>query len=282
MAVGPQHAGQFRYLRIGSLVGAKIRQLRADMDVDARHVQARQTGGLRIDLSRAADRNTELVLRPAGRDLLVRPCIHVWIDPNGNRRNHSKPNGNFGEPAQFGFALDIDLPNAAGQCQLHFVRGLSHTRKNDPLSRETCRDGPSVLAARHDIDARSKSRHYREHGLVRVRLHGVADKVVHAGHAFVEQAVMPFQGRRRIDIERRPHLRRDFRKGHVLGVQDAVAIKKMVHPRFLETRQIVISDARHGATFDRNAARLQASQHERPLQEVVGHPPCPARKSSHA
>ena len=50
------------------------------MHVDAGDVEARELGGAGIDLARAADRNAELVLGLAGRDLGVRLGIDVGID----------------------------------------------------------------------------------------------------------------------------------------------------------------------------------------------------------
>ena len=59
------------------------------------------------------------------------------------------------------------------------------------------------LAARDDVGARAEPRERRDHRLVGIRLHGVADERRYIREGIGEHAVMPFERRGRIAIERR-------------------------------------------------------------------------------
>ena len=75
MARSPQFRHQIGDLRERRLERRQRRELAADVHVDANNVDPRQGGGARVGLDRARlDRHAELVLLPAGRDLLVRPA----------------------------------------------------------------------------------------------------------------------------------------------------------------------------------------------------------------
>ena len=63
--------------REGVVEGLQVRDLAADMHVDAGHRDARQRRGARIDGPGLRDRDAELVLRLAGRDLVVRLGVDV-------------------------------------------------------------------------------------------------------------------------------------------------------------------------------------------------------------
>ena len=70
VAVGAQRAHEIGQQREGVVERLELGDLAADMHVDAGDLEARQLRRLRIDLARAADRNAELVLGLAGRDLV--------------------------------------------------------------------------------------------------------------------------------------------------------------------------------------------------------------------
>ena len=53
--------------------------------------------------------------------------------------------------------------------------------------------------------------------------------MVHPLQRFVEEAEVAQQRGGGIDVERRADLGRDIGKGHILGVQGAVFVKKMIH-----------------------------------------------------
>ena len=83
----------------------QIGDLAADMHVDASDLEARQLGGMGIDRARAAQRNPELVLRLAGRDLGVGLGIDVGIDPHRDMGDAALAGGDRGEELELGLQL---------------------------------------------------------------------------------------------------------------------------------------------------------------------------------
>ena len=99
------------------------------------------------------------------------------------------------------------------------------------LRRDAGRPRPPQFAVGDHVHAGAEPRQRREHRLVGVRLHGVADERRLAGEGVGEHAEMPRQRRGRIAVERRADLGREHGQVDALGVQDAVAIFEMVHGR---------------------------------------------------
>ena len=82
------------------------------MHVDAGDLEARQLRGVRIDLARAADRNAELVLGLAGRDLGVGLGIDVGIDAHRDVRGAALRRGDRRQQLELRLGLDIDAEDA--------------------------------------------------------------------------------------------------------------------------------------------------------------------------
>ena len=89
--------------------------------------------------------------------------------------------------------------------------------------------GAQQFAAGDDVGAGAELCQGRDHGLVGIRLHGVADQRVDVGKGAGEHGVVPLQGRARIAIERRADGFRQRDEIDPFGVQHAVAIGEMVH-----------------------------------------------------
>ena len=109
------------------------------------------------------------------------------------------------------------------------ARGLADAGEHDLLRRNAGRERALQLAARHHVGAGAEPRQRRDHRLVGIRLHGVADERRHVGEGLGEDAVVPLERRGRIAIERRADGLRRAREIDLLGVQHAVAIGEMVH-----------------------------------------------------
>jgi hypothetical protein len=77
--------------------------------------------------------------------------------------------------------------------------------------------------------ARLSSGEGRHHGLVGVRLHGVADERAHVGEGAGEHLVVPLDGGDRIAIERRADLAGEADEVDAFGMEHAVAIVEVVH-----------------------------------------------------
>jgi hypothetical protein len=85
------------------------------------------------------------------------------------------------------------------------------------------------LAAGHHVGAGAELGKRLDHRLVGIRLHGVADERVHVGEGAGEYLVVTPQRRGRVAIERCADRAREIDEIDRLGVQDAMAIGKVVH-----------------------------------------------------
>ena len=102
VAVGAQRAHEIGQQREGVVERLQLGDLAADMHVDAGDLDARQLRGARIDLARAADRNAELVLGLAGRDLGVGLRIDVGIDAHRDVGDAALARGDRGQQFELG------------------------------------------------------------------------------------------------------------------------------------------------------------------------------------
>src|ERR1700735_5280769 len=105
------------------------------MHVDAGDSHALQLRGARIDLTGTADRNAELVLGLAGRDLGMGTRIDVGIDANGNWNCAALSGGDRSKKFKLGFGLDVDAENAFVDGQREFARRLADTGEHDLIER---------------------------------------------------------------------------------------------------------------------------------------------------
>ena len=198
------------------------------MHVDAGDLDARQFCRAGIDRARARERNAELVLGLAGRDLGVGAGIDVGIDPHRDPRG---PPGLDGEPRQqfqLGLGFDVDAENVGGQRRAQLGFGLADAGEQDLFRRNAGGQRALQFAARNHVGAGAELRQRAQHRLVGVGLHGVAHQRLLAGEGFGEHPVMALQRRGRIAIERRADRIRQIDQIHRLGVQHAVAIVEVI------------------------------------------------------
>ncbi|MCY1382011.1 hypothetical protein D9M69_699870 [compost metagenome] len=89
-----RHAGgldgfhQVEHAVAGVQVGRGFGDLRADVAVDADHLEARQPGGVLVGLHRAVVRDAELVALEAGGNVGMRLRVDVRIDADADRCAH--------------------------------------------------------------------------------------------------------------------------------------------------------------------------------------------------
>ena len=157
-------------------VGREAQQLRTDMHGEAGRRQVRQFGGPGVGRQRPVDRDAELVLLAAGRDLVVGPGIDIGIDAQGDPRRDPGPGGDGGDQVEFRFRFDIELVDAGAQRQGDFLLRLADAGKHDPAGRNARGKRPAQFAARHDIGAGAQPGERRNDRLVGVGLQGVADR----------------------------------------------------------------------------------------------------------
>jgi hypothetical protein len=95
------------------------------MHVDADDAHAVEPGGAGVDLARAADRNAELVLGLAGRNLGVGFWVDVGIDPDRDVGRAALAGRDRGQKFELRFRLDIDAENAVVDGERKLARGLA-------------------------------------------------------------------------------------------------------------------------------------------------------------
>ena len=99
--------------------------------------------------------------------------------------------------------FDIDAENALVDRERQLARGLADAGEHDLVRRNAGRARALEFAFRDDVGAGAEPCERRDHRLVGIRLHGVADERAHVGEGAGEHLVVPLQRRGRIAIERR-------------------------------------------------------------------------------
>ena len=155
--------------------------------------------------------------------------VDIGVHAHGDRRNLAQRYGDLRQGLHLWFGFDVELPNATLKRDAHFFAGFANARKHDPITGDIGGTGAQVFTDRHNVDASARLANKFQNGDVRQGFHRIADKMRHTAQAFVEQPEMTQQSRRGIDIERCTHLGRDIGQGNVFGVQNAIAVQKVIH-----------------------------------------------------
>ena len=184
-----------------------------------------------VDLPGAGDRDPELVLGPAGRDLGVGPGVDVRVDADRDRRLAAAGSRDLGERLELGLRLDVEAQDAVVEGVGHLGAGLGDPGEHDPLARDSGREGPAQLARPTRCPCRRRAppgsrgppgssspswRSRRAHRCPRTlpRRRGSAAR----GSRRNSSRTACRRGRERLEAD-------------ALGVQDAVAVGEMVHRR---------------------------------------------------
>ncbi len=199
------------------------------MHVGAGHLDARQLGGARIDLAGMRDRDAELVLGLAGRDLCVRAGIDVRIDADGDARGLAHLGRNARQQLELGLGFDVEAEDVGGERGAQLVFRLADAGEQDLAGGDAGGQRALQFTARDHVGAGAELGQRAQHRLVGVRLHGVADQHLLAGEGVGEDTIVPLERRGRIAIERRADGCGQLGQVHRLGVQHAVAVVEMVH-----------------------------------------------------
>ncbi|MET4835320.1 hypothetical protein ABIF44_004727 [Bradyrhizobium japonicum] len=115
VAVAAQRLHEFGEDAERGLHLGEIGDLAADVHVGACDLDARKLCGARIDLAGIGDRNAELVLGLAGRDLGVRAGIDVGIDAHGDARGLAHLGRKPRQQLELGLGFDVEAEDVGGQ-----------------------------------------------------------------------------------------------------------------------------------------------------------------------
>ncbi len=182
------------------------------MHVDAADRKAGERAGAGVDFAGARDRHAELVLRLAGRNLGVGARVDVRIDADGDRSDRAAGRGDRGERFELRLRLDVEAEDLLVEPEDHLGPRLADAGKNDSLARHARGARAPQLALADDVHAGAEPRQRREHRLIGIGLHRVADERVLPGEGGAEHLEMPLDGRARIAIERRADGAGDLRQ----------------------------------------------------------------------
>ena len=199
------------------------------MHVDADDAHAGKLRGARIDVAGAADRNAEFVFGLAGRDLGMRLRIDVGIDADRNIGATAFGAGDRREEFKLRLGFDIDAQNVLVDGERQFARRLADAGEHDLVRRDAGAQRAQQFALGDHIGAGAEPRQGRDHRLVGIRLHGVADQRVDIGESAGKHPIVPLDGGARIAIERRADGIREGCEIDRFGMEHAVAIGEMVH-----------------------------------------------------
>ena len=201
------------------------------MHVDADDAHALELGGAGVNVTRAADGNAEFVLGLSGCDLGVGLGIDVGIDADRNIGGATLTGGDRGEELKLGFGFDVDAENALLDRKREFACGLADTGEHGLLRRNTRGAGAQQLALGDDVGPRAEPGKRRNHRLVGIGFHRVANQRVDVGEGVDKDLIVSLERRARVAIKGRADGVRQRNQIDGFGVQHAVAIGKMMHRR---------------------------------------------------
>jgi len=209
--------------------GRQAGQLRADVAVDADHFQVRQLGRAGVDRLGVVDIDAELVLFQPGGDVGMGAGIHVWIDPQGNRRLHAQFGGDLLQTLQLVGGLDVEAVHTDFQRAAHVVASLADAGEDDAARLAAGGEHALQFTARDDVEARAETCQHVQDTEVRVGLDGEADQVRHAFQRIGVSPVLGLDVGAGIDVGRRAEALRECGQCHALREELTVAVREGLH-----------------------------------------------------
>src|SRR5690606_31464177 len=142
---------------------AQLGKLAANMDCESAHLEARHRGEARVDFGRAADRNTELVVGLAGRDLVVGAGVDVRVDAQRAARPLTPSLGDRRKLRAFFLRLDVELADPGIEPLHQLTRSLADAREYDVVGGHSGCQCARQLTARDDVRTEALALHHAEY-----------------------------------------------------------------------------------------------------------------------
>ena len=221
--------GQRGHLAHRFLERAGLGELRPDVHLDPAQAQVRQAGGAVVGVGHAVEVDPELVLRLAGRDVLVGLGVDVRVHPQGDRGGLAEAAGHGVDGLQFRLRFGVEAMDALAQGVLDLGHRLAHASERAAVGPPPRLEHAEQLAARDDVESRACPRQHLQHRQVRVGLDRITNQMVHAGHRLVEAVVVVGEGALAVDVERGAVARGKVGQAHVLAEEFTLAVVEMVH-----------------------------------------------------
>ena len=122
-----KHGNQIEHAVHGIQIRPLLRDLGADVAINAHHLQTRQCSRTLVGGQNPLVGNAEFIAFEAGRDVRVGFGVHIGVDADAHWRAFAHRDGDAVEHFQLGLALHIEAANADVQRPPHFCTCLAHT-----------------------------------------------------------------------------------------------------------------------------------------------------------
>ena len=158
-------------------VRLELRDLRADVAVDAHHPQARQRRRVAVGGQRFVVGDAELVALQSGGDVRVGAGVDIGVDAQAHGRDAAQGPGFFVECVELAQAFDVETAHAGHQGLAHVGAGFAHARKHDLRRVAAGCQHAGQFTAGHDVEAAAGLGKSLQHGQRGVGLHGITHQV---------------------------------------------------------------------------------------------------------
>ena len=204
------------------------------MAADADEPQPCRGCDLARGIERVRVRDAELVGRESRGDIGMGARVDVRVDAQRHRRDLAHRARDGVQPLDLGIALDVEAADAGGERGAHLRFRLADAGEDDAVGPSARREHARELAAGDDVEARAQARQHVEHREVRVRLYGVADRVLHALQSLVERAERFLDEGARIHVAGSAEARRDGGERNAVEGESARDARETAHARASE------------------------------------------------
>ena len=190
-------------------VGLHLRDLRADVAVDAHHLQPGQRGGAAVAGQRLVVGDAELVVLQAGGDVGVRAGVDVGVDAQAHLRRAARPPPPRCDSSSSSPSLST-LKQRTPACSARRISARVLPTPENTTRRGVAAGGEHALelAARDDVEAAAGPREGLQHGQAGVGLHRVAEQVRPAGQRALVGGQRVEHRALRVHVQRRAELAR--------------------------------------------------------------------------
>ena len=148
------------------------------MSLNSTNFEMRERRSHLVNFKGSVDADSKFIFAFAGRDELVRFCIHIGIHSNGHGRLETEFAGDVIDPLKFALAFDIERVNSLAKGISDFLTSLPYPSEGAAVRATARLQNAKQLTTGNDIKSRSDFCQQVEHGNIRICLHRVADQMV--------------------------------------------------------------------------------------------------------
>src|ERR1022692_4577917 len=190
------------------------------MNADSRNLQATRGGGFGVEFARASDRNSELVLAQARRNIRMSLGRDIGMHPQGYPRHRARTDCTLRQSPEFRLALHIEQQDSGFQGCGHLFTRFPNAGEHDFLSRApVSTQHPLHLSAGNYIKSASLARQQAQKAYVRICLYRVANGVGDTVERMLKDGEPLKDCRCRVNVKRRAIAFGELGEWNILAVQ---------------------------------------------------------------